>query len=177
MRGPEMPTSWASSRETTPTPWVRARKEALLDQADGVADLLVPAGGDVVARAADLVEAVEQPRSRQRLEEIEHPLPLADAVQEDGGAAAEGAAHVEAPGAEPDAVRGDALQLRRDHPQVLRAPGHLDLADHLGRPDIGQLAGHGGDVVGLGGDGRVLRVGQGLAELLVAAVPVPADGV
>ena len=29
MRGPEMPTSWASARDTVPTPWVRAMKNAL----------------------------------------------------------------------------------------------------------------------------------------------------
>src|ERR1700675_1299959 len=72
-------------------------------------------------------KAVEEPRARQRLEEVEQPLALADAVEEDGGAAAERAAHVQTPGAEPEAVRGDALELRGDHPEVLGAPGHVDL--------------------------------------------------
>src|SRR4029077_12891770 len=86
-------------------------------------------------------------------------------------------AHVEAPGAEPEAVGGHALQLSGDHPQVLRALGHVDLADHLRGPHVRQLARHGRDVVGLGRDRRVLRVRERLGELLVAAVQVADDGI
>src|SRR5262245_55960558 len=71
--------------------------EALLDETDSVAHLLVPPRGGVVARAPDLMEAVEQPRAGHRLEEVEHPFALTDAVEEDRGAASESAAHVEAP--------------------------------------------------------------------------------
>ena len=58
------------------------------------------------------------------------------------------------------------------HAQVLRALRHLDLADPLGRHDVGQLARHRRDVVGLRRDRRVLHVGQRLGQLLVAAVQV-----
>src|SRR5262249_45042420 len=57
------------------------------------------------------------------------------------------------------------------------SPRHLDLAHQLGGPHVGQLAGHGRDVVGLGRDRRVLRIRQRLAELLVAAVQVADDRV
>src|SRR5262249_30686071 len=117
--------------------------ESSLDQAHRVADLLVPVRWNVVPRTADLVEAVEQPRARQRLEQVEDPLPLANAVEEDGRAASQRASHVEAPRAEPEAVRCDPLQLRHDHAKVLRALGDLDLPDHLGGPYVRELAGHG----------------------------------
>src|SRR2546428_398031 len=68
--------------------------DPLLDEVDSLADLLVPARRDVVARPADLVETVEEPRARQLLEAVEHHLALADRVQEDGGAAAQRPAHV-----------------------------------------------------------------------------------
>ena len=162
----------ARLEEGVPLEHVLVLVEALLDQRDRLAALLGPAGRNVVAGAAHLMEPVEQPRPDQRLEEVEHPLALPDAVEEHGGAAAQRAAHVEAPGAEPEAVRRDALQLGHDHPQVLGAPRHLDLPDHLGRAHVGQLARHGGHVVGLGRDRGVLRVGERLAELLVTAVEI-----
>src|SRR5499427_9612286 len=58
------------------------------------------------------------------------------------------------------------------HPEVLRALRYVDLADHLCGAHVGELARHGGHVVGLRRDGRVLRVGERLSELLVAAVEV-----
>ena len=69
-------------------------------------------------------------------------------------------------------MRGNALQLRGDHAQVLRALRHLDLADVLRRHHVRELARHRRDVVGLRRDRRVLRVGQRLGQLLVAAVQV-----
>src|SRR5207244_5264678 len=78
--------------------------DPLLDEVDGFADLRVPARRDVVARPADLVEAVEEPRARQLLEAVEHHLALADRVQEGGSCSARRPAHVQAPGAEPEAV-------------------------------------------------------------------------
>src|SRR3972149_3178821 len=68
-------------------------------------------------------------------------------------------------------------ELRGDDPQVLRALRHVDLADHLRRADVGQLARHRGDVIRLGRDGRILGVRERLAELLVTAVEVTDDGV
>ncbi len=59
---------------------------------------------NVVANAPDLVEPVEQPRPHERLEQVQHQLALADAVEEDRGAAAEGTAHVHAPRAQPQQV-------------------------------------------------------------------------
>src|SRR5256886_9615680 len=118
-----------------------------LDEVDGLRALRAPARRDVVPRPADLVEAVEEPRARQLLEAVEHHLAFADAVEEDGGAAAERAAHVQAPGAEPEAVRRDPLQLGRDHAQVLRALGHFALRDRLDRRDVRELRGHRRDVV------------------------------
>jgi hypothetical protein len=72
-------------------------------------------------------------------------------------------------------VRRDALQLRGDDPEVLRALRHVDLADQLGRAHVGELAGHRGNVVGLRRDRGVLRVGERLRQLLVAAVEVADD--
>ena len=179
-----MPTSSASSREITPTPCVRISEERvalehllvfvdpLLDQVDRLPALRRPSLGHVVAHAADLMEAVEQARAGQRLEQIQDQLALADAVEKDRRAAAERAAHVHAPRAEPEAVRRDALQFGDQHAQVLRALRHLDLRDPLGGHHVRQLARHRGDVVGLRRDRRVLRVGQRLGQLLVAAVQV-----
>ena len=142
---PEMPTSSASSREMTPTPCARAMKNGLsssmcsyslmrLSMRSTVSrQVATQSGRHVVAHAADLVEAVEQPRADQRFEQIENQLALADAVEEDRRPAAQRAAHVEAPGAQPQQVRRDTLQLGGDDPQVLRALRHLDLADLLGR--------------------------------------------
>src|SRR5262249_36844376 len=83
--------------------------DAVVDDVQHAARLVGPAGREVIARAADLVEAVGQPGPGQGLEEVEDRLALAHAVEEHRGAAAEGAAHVEAPGAEPEAVRRDPL--------------------------------------------------------------------
>ena len=131
-----------------------------------------PVRRHVVADAADLVEAVQQACPDERLEQVEDQLALADAVEKDRRAAAERAAHVEAPGAEPEQVGRHALQLRRDDAEVLRALRHVDLPDRLRRPDVRELARHGRDIVGLRGDRRVLCVGQRLGQLLVAAVQV-----
>src|SRR5438309_1890047 len=146
--------------------------EPRLDDVQGLADFLVPPRRQVVAGAADLVEAVEEPRAGQLLEAIEDHLALADAVEEHGGAAAERATHVHAPGAEPEAVRRDPLQFGRDHSQVLRPPRHLELRDLLDGRDVRELRGHGRDVVRLRRDRRVLDVREGLAKLLVAAVEI-----
>ena len=179
-----MPTSSASSREMKPTPCARARKNGLSSSRPSYSPMRLsmtsivsrhcvrPSCRDVVAHAADLVEAVEQARADQRLEQVEDHLALADAVEEDRRAAAERAAHVHAPRAEPEQVRGDPLQLGGDHAQILRALRHFDLADLLGRQHVGELARHRRDVVGLRRDRRVLRVGQRLGQLLVAAVQI-----
>ncbi len=139
---------------------------------DRLPALVRPAGRDVVARPAHLVEPVEQARTRQRLEEVEDHLALAEAVEEHRRPAPERPAHVHAPGAEPETVRRDPLELRRQHPEVLGALRHLDLAELLRRAHVAELGGHRRDVVRLRGDGRVLDVGQRLPELLVAAVEV-----
>src|SRR3989454_2296585 len=91
--------------------------EPRLDEVDRLAHLRVPARRDIVARSADLMEAVEQARAGQLLEAIEDHLTFADAIEEHRGAAAERPAHVQAPRAEPEAVRRDPLELRRDHAQ------------------------------------------------------------
>ena len=54
-----------------------------------LADAVRPPGGDVVARPADLVEPVEEARARERLEEVEDHLALAEAVEEHRRPAAE----------------------------------------------------------------------------------------
>ena len=69
-------------------------------------------------------------------------------------------------------MRGDPLQLGGDHAQVLRPLRDVDLADVLRRQHVRELARHRRHVVGLRRDRRVLRVGQRLGELLVAAVQV-----
>src|SRR6185436_8262205 len=97
--------------------------------------------------------------------------------EKDRRAAAERAAHVHAPRAEPEAVRGDALQLADEYAQVLRALRDVYLPDVFSGADVGELARHRGDVVGLRGDRRVLHVGERLGQLLVAAVQVADDRV
>src|SRR5262249_49333544 len=81
--------------------------DAPLDEVHRLAAALGPAGRYVVTHAAYLVEAVEQPGAGERLEEVQHELALADGVEEHGGATAERAAHVHAPGPQPETVRGD----------------------------------------------------------------------
>src|SRR2546422_3874962 len=143
-----------------------------LDEVDGLAHFLIPARRGVVTRASDLMETVEQPRAGQLLEAIEDHLTFADAVEEHRRPAAERSAHVQAPRAEPEAVRRDPLQLGGDHSQILRAPGDLELPDLLHGGHIRELRGHGCDIIGLRRDRRVLDVREGLAELLVAAMEV-----
>jgi hypothetical protein len=74
-------------------------------------------------------------------------------------------------------VRGDPLQFRRDDAEVLCAPRDLDGANLLGGEHVRELAGHRRHVVGLRGDGRVLRVGQRLGQLFMTAVQVADDRV
>ena len=69
-------------------------------------------------------------------------------------------------------MRRDPLELGRDHTQILGPPGHVDLPDCLGGPDVGELARHRRHVVCFRRDRRVLRVGQRFGQLLVAAVQV-----
>ena len=123
------------------------------------------------------MKAVEQARAGQLLESIQDHLALADAIEEDGRPAPERPAHVQAPRAEPEAVRRDPLQLGDDHAQVLRTAGDVDLRDLLDGGDVRELRGHRRDVVGLRRDRRVLHVRQALAELLVAAVQIADHGV
>ena len=151
--------------------------QPLLDEIDGGPALGHPAGRNVVPHAAHLMEAVQQPRADQRLEQVQHKLAFADAVEEDRRATAEGAAHVQAPRAEPEAVRRDPLQLVDQHAQILGALGDRRMSDLFSGHEIRELARHRRDVVGLRRDTRILHVGERFGELLVAAVQVPDDRV
>src|SRR5207245_6387493 len=57
--------------------------DPLLDEVDGRLAALGPPGGQIIAGAADLVEAVEQARARERLEQVEQRLAFAEAVKKE----------------------------------------------------------------------------------------------
>ena len=101
------------------------------------------------------------------LEQVEDHLALAQAVEEDRDGA-----EVERARAEPDQVRGDAVELEVDHPQVLRARGHLGLEQRLDRAHIGHRVEVVGEVVHALDDRDHLPVGLVLGRLLDAGVHV-----
>jgi hypothetical protein len=135
-----------------------------------------PALGQVVTVTAQGVGVVVKARAGHFLEQVEDHLALAEAVQEEGRSAAQRTAEVEAEGAQPEQVRGDALHLGEDAAQPARAARHLE-ADQLLEAGVERLlVGHRRDVVVLVDDGRRLHVRQPLAELLDRAVQITAVG-
>ena len=82
---------------------------------------------------------------------------------------------VEGHPAQEQGVAGDPVQLSRQHPDVLRAPRHLDVEQLLERHDAGPFAEEGADVLeGVEIADRLVVVGV-LAQLLDAAVEVAED--
>ena len=135
-----------------------------------LAQLRLEAGGDVLDHAADLEVARVHARAGGHLEQVEDQFALAQAVQEDRDRA-----EVERARAQPDQVRGDAVELEMDHAQVLRALGHLDLQQRLDRADVGHRVEVVGEVVHPLDDRDDLPVGLVLGGLLDARVHVADD--
>ena len=132
-----------------------------------VSDLLRPPRRDVEREAADAREVVGQARAAVLLEQVEHQLPLAQAVEEHRPRA-----DVHGVAAEPDQVARDALQLSQRCPDVLRAARHLDRHQLLDRLDVADVVGGRRHVVHPVGQQDDLRVVAVLAQLLDAPVQV-----
>ena len=135
-----------------------------------LAHLGLEAAGDVLDHAAHLEVARVHARAGGHLEQVEDQLALAQAVQEDRGGA-----EVEHGGAQPDQVRGDAVELQVDHAQVLRALGHLDLQQPLDGAAVGHRVEVVGEVVHPLDHGDHLPVGLVLGGLFDPRVHVPDD--
>ena len=108
--------------------------------------------------------------ARGHLEQVEDQLALAQAVQEDRDRA-----EVQGARAEPDQVRGDAVELEVDHAQVLGALGNLDLDQRLHGAAVGHRVEVVGQVVHPLDDRDHLPVGLVLGGLLDPRVHVADD--
>ena len=107
---------------------------------------------------------------RGHLEQVEDQLALAQAVQE-----YRDRAEVQRARAEPDQMRGDAVQLEMDHAQVLPARGDLDLEQRLHGAAVGHRVEVVGQVVHPLDDRDDLPVGLVLGGLLDPRVHVADD--
>ena len=125
---------------------------------------------DVLDHPAHLEVARVHALSRGHLEQVQDPLALAQAVQEDRDRP-----QVERARAEPDQVGGDPVQLQVDHAQVLRAPGNLDLGQGLHGAAERHRVEVVREVVHPLDNGDHLPVGLVLGRLLDARVHVPDD--
>ena len=128
------------------------------------------AGRDVLDHAPDLEVARVHARAGGHLEQVEDLFALAQAVQEDRHGA-----EVERAGAQPDQMRGDAVQLQMDHAQVLPARGNLCLEQRLHGAAVGHRVEVVGQVVHPLDDRDDLPVGLVLGGLLDARVHVADD--
>ena len=135
-----------------------------------LAELCLEAVRDVLDHAAHLEVARVHPLPGGHLEQVEDQLALAQAVQEDRDRA-----EVERAGAEPDQVRGDAVQLEMDHAQVLAAGRDLDLEQRLDGGAVGHRVEVVGQVVHALDDRDDLPVGLVLGRLLDPRVHVADD--
>ena len=132
--------------------------------------LLVPADGDVERQPTDAHRVVGETRAAVLLEQIENQLALAERVQEHRHRA-----DVHRVRAEPQAVARDPLQLAQRHPDVPRAPRHLELHQLLDRLAVADVVGRCRDVIHAIGQQDDLRPVAVLAELLDAAMEIADD--
>ncbi len=112
---------------------------------------------------------MNQTAARRLLEDVEHLLAVAEAVEE-----GRQGAHVHAEAGEEEQVRVDALQLVHDGADVLHALRDLDAQTLLDAHAEGVAVLRGPEVVEAVGQRQRLGVGQALAHLLDAAVDVAA---
>ncbi len=109
--------------------------------------------------------------SGNRLEQPQHVFALAEAVQEHRHGA-----DVQGVRAQPHQVRVDARQLVQHDANPLRARRNLQPQQLLHRQAVGQVVGHGAEIVDAVGHGHDLLVELGLAGLLDAGVQIPDVG-
>ena len=131
-----------------------------------------PAPRQVVLEAADAVEVRVEAPAGDGLDEVEHVLAVAEAV-EGGRDRADLQPHL----AEEQQERRDPRELGEDRADPLRARRRLDAHELLGRVDERHLVREARQPVDAVDERRDLRVGAVLGELLVAAVHVADDRV
>ena len=129
--------------------------------------LAVPPRRNVERQPAHAHRVVGQARPAELLEQVEHELALAERVQQHRHGT-----DVHGVRAEPEAVAGDALQLREDRAEVPRPARHLDLHQLLDRLDVAEVVRGGRDVVHAVGEEHDVRPVAVLAQLLDAAMDV-----
>ena len=119
-----------------------------------------PAKAQVVAHHA---------RARGHFEQVQHPLPLLDAVQH----RREKGAHVRQELPEREVMVHNARELRHDDAQVLRTLRHLDVGHQLlDRQCVAKVVAHRAQVVQPVGKRHVHQPGVALADLFVVAVQI-----
>ena len=133
-------------------------------------DVLLEAVVRLVEQAADAEGVRGEPRAAVLLENLERFFALAQAVEHrrDG-------ADIERVRAQPQQVAGDAVQLREDHADALRARRRFHVQQLLHRQAVAQSVGDRRHVVHAVHVGIELRVGAVLGDLLHAAVQVADD--
>ena len=130
----------------------------------GVGD---PALGQVVLEAADAVEVGVEAPAGDGLDLVEHVLAVAEGVER-----RRHGPELDAQVAEEQHDVGQAGHLEEDRADVLGPGRGLDLHQLLGGEDEGHLVGEAAQPVDAVDQGRDLRVGADLGELLVAPVHV-----
>ncbi len=128
---------------------------------------MVEAGRQVHHQPADAEVGGRHALARRGLDEVEDALALAEGVEEDRHRA-----DVERVRAEPDHVRGDALQLAHEHADDLRPLGNLQPQELLDRHAVGEVVAQRVEVVHAVGDDDALLVLLVLEELLHPRVEV-----
>jgi len=165
----------ASSALMTPTSFVRSIQIRLAVSRSSYSWIrsgngLHPVLGQVAAQPAGLEGAGGQPVAQGRLEEVEDHLALTYRVHEHGLGP-----DVEGMGAQPHQVAGDARQLGDGGPGEAGPGGGLPAPELLDSLDVPQVVVRRRQVVGPVGEGDVLVVVAGLAQLLGAPVQVADD--
>ena len=139
----------------------------------GVADdrnVVPPSVGQVGRHATGTDVVVVHPEPGRLLEEAQHHLALAEAVDHHGRRA-----EVHAVGGHPHEVGRHPLQLGHEHADPHRPRRELHSQELLGGHGEDQLVGEGREVVHAGHVGGALDVGELLTGLLHAGVQVPDD--
>ena len=152
--GPERPILIAKSGGATPTPSVRSRQIGLaairpsysssflrMHRDEGAA-LALEAARQVLADAADLAVARVHALAGDHLEQVEHEVAVAEAVEEQRDPA-----EVDGARAEEDQVRVDAVELLEEHADPLGAARHLEVERLLDRHAERRLAAEEREVV------------------------------
>ena len=135
-----------------------------------IADVLLEAVVGLVEQAADAEGVRGEARAAVFLENLERLFALAEAVEHrrDG-------ADIERVRAQPQQVAGDAVQLREDDADGLRARRRFHVQQLLDRQAVAQAVGDRRHVVHAVHVGIELRVGAVLGDLLHAAMQVADD--